>query len=341
MTEKAQKLTKRKTKKSLHKMSRGNVIRHARSTRRILKYGTINFGRNIWLSLASTLVMTITLIIVSLTAVASVILTETANSMREKIDITIFLKPATSAETLAELETLMKENDNINEVSVSDSNAEYEKILEENSDNPELLETLNDMKDIMLATTLSAMRIKVKDLDNLDSIKNLVEENELFVANLSEEKEPTYDENRAEIETITSWANIAKNGGIILGVVFLVISILMIFNTIRMAIFSRREEIYMMKLVGADRRFIRGPFLVEAGICGLVSGALASVICFFGLKNLSPNLADFGINVSTITSILDSNLLVIVCTILILLGVFIGVFSARLATKRYLRKTAK
>jgi cell division protein FtsX len=59
--------------------------------------------------------------------------------------------------------------------------------------------------------------------------------------------QPTYDVNRAEISTITSWARMARTGGIILAAVFLVISILIIFSTIRMAIFSRREEIYMMK----------------------------------------------------------------------------------------------
>lgn len=182
------------------------------------------------------------------------------------------------------------------------------------------------------------MRFKVYNVDNLDSIKSLVQTNEIFIENLDPEKSPTYDMNQAEIATIGSWANIAKNGGIILGIIFLTISVLVIFNTIRMAIFSRREEIYMMKLVGADKSFIRGPFLVEAQLSGLISGILASTLGYFGFKFIAPTLSNYGIDISSISNIFDSSLLVIFFAIMILLGIIIGSFSARLATKKYLRK---
>ena len=108
-----------------------------------------------------------------------------------------------------------------------------------------------------------------------------------------------------------------------------------------MAIFSRREEIYMMKLVGADRYFIRGPFLVEAQLCGLVSGILASAISYFGFRFLEPRLMNYGVNVSTVASIINSNKIALVILAMILAGGLIGTLSARLAIQKYLRSAAK
>jgi cell division transport system permease protein len=175
-------------------------------------------------------------------------------------------------------------------------------------------------------------------VDNLDSVKAIVEEDKLFVEYTDKEKVPTYDVNRAEIATITSWARIARTGGIVLAVVFLIISVLIIFSTIRMAIFSRREEIYMMKLVGADKRFIRGPFLVEAEICGIIAGILAGTISYFGFKFLAPKLQNYGISVAQIEGVLDSNKLILVFLVFIAIGIIIGRISARLAVSRYLNK---
>ena len=315
---------------------------HSRSTSRIIKYGAISFGRNIWLSLASTLVMTITLLIIFTTVISSAVLSETATSMRDKIDITIFLKPQTSEETLGELSSLLQADNNIKPESIitKTSEAELELFLSENSNNTELVETLNDddMKSIMKTTMQSTIRFKVFDPDNLDSIKSIIETNSLFQENLDLEKNPTYDMNKAEIAIIGSWAKTIKNGGIILGAAFLAISVLIIFNTIRMAIFSRREEIYMMKLIGADRNFIRGPFLVEAQLSGIISGVIAAILGCLGFKFLAPTLTSYGINISSISNILDSSWLVLVFALLILIGILIGSFSARLAFKKYLRK---
>ena len=194
------------------------------------------------------------------------------------------------------------------------------------------------MKKMMINKMQATMRIKVYDVDNLDSIKKIVEEGEVFRKYTDKEMVPTYDVNRAEIATITSWARIARTGGMILAAVFLVISILIIFSTIRMAIFSRREEIYMMKLVGADKNFIRGPFLIEAEICGIIAGLIAATASYFGFKFLAPKLVNYGINVDLITEVLESNKLLLVYLAFVVVGAIIGKISARLAVSRYLHK---
>ena len=335
-----EKKLKRVSKKSLRTMQRTRKRHVVREKARIVKYGTRGFSRNIWLSSAATVVMSITLIILFVTVVASIILTSTAEMMKDKIDITIYFKPTTSESALADLGELMREDSNVKSVETSTSQEEYEKFLVENANSDEVLNILDDeMKELMIGKMQSTMRIKVYDVDDLTSVKKLVEEDELFEKYVDKEKAPTYDVNRAEINTITSWARIARTGGIILAAVFLVISILIIFSTIRMAIFSRREEIYMMKLVGADRSFIRGPFLIEAEICGVIAGVAAATISYFGFRFLSPRLANYGINVDTINGVLESNQLIIVFLGFMAAGVIIGRVSAWLAVSRYLHKT--
>ena len=104
-----------------------------------------------------------------------------------------------------------------------------------------------------------------------------------------------------------------------------------------MAIFSRREEIYMMKLVGADNNFIRGPFLVEAEICGAISGILASCIGVFGFKTIAPKLSSFGVDIAPISAVVDSNIVILVFASVIIAGIIVGAISARLAVHKYLR----
>ncbi len=335
----SRKENRKTTKKNLRTLVENSSVSKVRSTGRIVKYGTASFVRNIWLSIAATLVMTVTLVILMITVAASLILSATADTMKQKIDITIFFKPGTEQVVLDQMADTMKTDSNVKSAEVSDSLAEYQSFIEQNQDNADLLAALEDesMYNLMLSSMQATMRVKVYDPNNLDSIRKIVNEDEIFQANLDTEKEPTYDVNHSEIETINTWATMAKNGGLILGAVFLVISVLVIFNTIRMAIFSRMEEIYMMKLVGADTSFIRGPFRIEAQICGIISGILASILAVCGFRFLEPHLKNYGIDVSSVARLLDSSMLVIVFAVMIGIGVLIGTISARLAIRKYLR----
>lgn len=337
-----------KTKKSLKgvareklkTMKRSSAKHPMREKSRIVKYGAIGFTRNIWLSTAATAVMTFTLFILFITVVASVILTNTADAMREKIDITVYFKPGTSQEMLDDLSNIMLGDDNVKTVEVATSEQEFDKFLKEHQDNKELLEVVEeeDMRQIMISQMQSTMRIKVHNVDDLSSIKEIVENNEKYQKNLDAKKAPTYNVNQIEIATITTWARIARTGGIVLGIVFLIISVLIIFSTIRLSIFSRREEIYMMKLVGASKSFTRGPFIVEAEICGIIAAVFAATISYFFFKVLAPKLADYGITVDSISNVLESNKLILVYVVFMIAGVLIGSISARLAVKKYLNK---
>ncbi len=329
------------TKKSLKTIRRTRNQHPLRTEARVIKYGTSGFVRNFWLSSAATVVMMVTLIILFVTVVASVILTSTAELMKDKIDITIYIKPGMSKEVYAELTEILETDGNVRSVATSTSEEEYAKLRAENAESSEITNILDDdeMRQLMATKVQGTIRIKVYNVDDLSSIRNLVETDPTFQYYVDEEKEPTYDANQAEIATITNWARIARTAGLGLAIVFLVISVLIIFSTIRMAIFSRREEIYMMKLIGAEKRFIRGPFLVEAEICGIIAGLLAATISYVGFMALSPKLQSYGIDVSVITEVLQSNKLILVYVVFVAVGIVISRVSARLAISKYLHKT--
>ena len=96
----------------------------------------------------------------------------------------------------------------------------------------------------------------------------------------------------------------------------------------------------MMKLVGADKRFIRGPFLVEAEICGVIAGIIAATASYFGFMWIAPRLSNYGVNVDAIMDLLQSNKLILVYLVFMGIGVVIGRVSARLAVSKYLHKNS-
>ena len=129
---------------------------------------------------------------------------------------------------------------------------------------------------------------------------------------------------------------LAGIGGSIATVVFVVISSLVVFNTIRMAIFNRKDEIEMMKLIGAERSFIRGPFIVEAIMYGFIAAIIATVAGYSLLFFAHDPMTKYGIPVDNLLG----HLTVyggLVFLGMILVGATIGVVSSWVATRKYLK----
>jgi cell division transport system permease protein len=129
---------------------------------------------------------------------------------------------------------------------------------------------------------------------------------------------------------------LAQRIGIVASIIFVAISALIIFNTIRMAIFSRKEEIQMMKLIGADKSFIRGPFVVEAIVYGFIAALLATILGYVLLIAVRDRFVGSGVEVQP-TLELATTYGVLVLLGMIALGAIIGTVSSLLATRRYLK----
>lgn len=303
---------------------------------RMFRYGANNFTRNAWLTTAATAVMTITLLIIFSTYVVRSVIIDTVGTLRARVDISIYLKDDVTDREVDLLRSMLFEDENVSTVrfiSVDEAREAYIKTL---GDDPDQLQALAELPKNPFPPSL---RVAVKNPDDLSSIEKLVQEDD-FKQRLSEDprRQPTFAGERKDvIDTIGKWATTAEQAGIVLSIIFVAISTLIIFNTIRMAIFNRKEEIQMMKLIGADKSFIRGPFVVEAVMYGFIAALLATSLGFLGLHSAEAPLVGYGIeSISAVRQTLIG-FAPVVLLVMMTIGAAIGIVSSRLAVKRYLK----
>jgi cell division transport system permease protein len=287
--------------------------------------------RNAWLSAAATGVMTLTLTIIVVSFISNLALTSTIKGVTDKIDVTVYLKPDVTETELDKFIASLKLSTNvisIEHVTKEQALASYEA---KNKDNQQLLQALAQAGNVLPAS----LNIKARDPKKLADIATVINQPE-NKALLDPTAPQTYSGGRkATIDRIVSFSNFFKTGGLLLSILFVIISTLIIFNTIRMAIFTRRDEIEIMKLVGATKWFIRGPFIIEAILYGLIAAIIALLLSYSLLLGAGPKLSSY-INVdSTIHLFRTYPAVIVLCEMLI--GIAIGMLSSLLAMSRYLK----
>lgn len=304
---------------------------------RMARYGANNFTRNAWLTTAATAVMTITLLIIFTTFVARNVLSATVNDLREKLDIPVYLQGDTPDDAIRTLRTKLYQNQNVANVTTVSRDEARDIIVEDLSQSGDVadLESLGEIdQDTAFPIILN---VNVRNFDEVESLQRLVDEDSDFVQYRNPAIETTFEGERlSAINTISGWARTAERVGIVGTVIFVAISMLIVFNTIRMAIFNRKEEIQMMKLIGADKSFIRGPFVVEAVMYGFIAALTAVALGYFGLLSLEPRIASYGIAIAETKGDLIA-FAPLVLVVMICIGAIIGIISSRLAVRRYLK----
>lgn len=300
---------------------------------RMCRYGVNNFTRNAWLTIAATAVMTITLLIIFTAVAARSILVETVGELRNKVDMSIYLKTETTDE---EAESIIKELTQLSSVrSVTYISAEEarERIAQENKNDLQYLEALKEATN----KNPGVLRIVVENINDTSELSSFVETNETLKPRIDPAREPSFaGERRASIQSIGQAVGFAEQVGVIASLVFVAISSLIIFNTIRMAIFNRKEEIQMMKLIGADSSFIRGPFVVEAIVYGFIAAVIATGLGFALLYASASTLASYQIAVQPTIDFVTFYMGFVLLA-MIVVGAVIGIISSLLATRRYLK----
>jgi cell division transport system permease protein len=301
---------------------------------RMFRYGVNNFTRNAWLTTAATAVMTITLLIVFTTITARTMLNDTVTQLRENINLSIFLRSDIEDRDVSALTKKLEAVDNVKRVTFVSSEQGRKTYIKDNLD-PNDIEGLKTLAESEIAFP-AKFDINVENPDELDGVESLIKDDKLFKENLFDGAKQLDGDKRSAIKTISSWLETAEKAGLFATVIFVAISMLIVFNTIRMAIFNRRDEIEMMKLIGADKGFIRGPFVVEAVMYGFFAALIATTLGYVGLMTLQSRVAEYGISVDGVIDMLTVFAPLILIA-MILLGALIGMISSRLAVRRYLK----
>jgi Cell division protein len=313
--------------------------------RRILKYGISNFRRNIWLSLAAIVVMSFTLLTVFLAGAATVALNDTVQETRvNKMNLALYMKPDTPEDIQKELKESLEDNPNVSWVDIRSKEDRVRK-LEESSAVDDETAALIAESGVSLADILPVeVSIHVLDINEIDDLAEVVDSEgsrfKVWQDSNSYEKQFWHGESQKTVQSVADLANTVQLVGLILGGIFLFITILVIFNTIRLAIFARKDEIEMEKLIGAERSYVRGPFLVEAELYGIISGMISAMILYTLIFSFFPSVmtgeGDAGGMKIELLHILMVNWGVLVVLGMVLVGVLVGNLSARLAVRKYL-----
>ncbi|MEQ1499778.1 MAG: permease-like cell division protein FtsX [Parcubacteria group bacterium] len=302
--------------------------------KRVIRSGFFSFWRNGFVSLSSILVMTVTLFVIGSTIFSGVILGSTLDQIKDKVDINVyFVTNADESDILAmkkSLENLPEVLSPVVYVSREDALNDFKKRHENDE---YTLQALDELGENPLGATLN---IKAKDPSQYESIaKFLNAKSALSTENGGLIDKVNYYQNRETIERLSSIINSANRLGLIITILLIVISVLITFNTLRLVIYMSRDEIQVMRLVGASTSYIRGPFFIAGAIYGFVSAVITLVLFYPITLWLGKTTQGFfvGLNIfNYYTSHFGQIFLIIVGS-----GVIIGSFSSYLAVRKYLK----
>lgn len=307
---------------------------------RIIKTGTQNFVRNLTLAIAAMAVMVITLTIILFSFIANATFNKTIQDITDKIDISVYLTDEVATDEVQRNQLIgdVEQIENVREVNFVSKDDALEAYKEANQDNPDLLAAISQTDNPLPAS----LQIKPHDPNRIEEIRQYLETPDVKV--LQSEETSYSGDRKAAIDKISQATSFIQRAGVVGIFIFMVVSILIIFNTIRMAIFNRRDELHIMRLLGASTWFIRGPFVVETVIYGILSAMISVVICNFLFVGAATafEASSLGVLDINFASQYFRNHYWLILTAQLGVGILIGAASSVIATRRYLKfKTSK
>ncbi len=299
---------------------------------RLIRAGAKNLFRNAWLSIAAIAVMTVALTIILLAVVLNITARNAIAELSKNLKVSIYLEIGVTEEERSGLEDAIRSNPYTDQITYVSQEEAQRRFTENFQNDQELLEGLA----LVGGNTLPASyEVSVTDLNRLQDIEEIA-------------KQEQYDEIVESItlgrtdarRTIDRAADAQKfivNASIFAASLFGAVSVLIIFNTIRMAIFTRSDEIRIMKLIGATPGYIRGPFIVESMLYGIIAGCVANAAVYAVILSLGSKVATQAEFQQTYTFFIQPSVAVGMLVASILAGTLIGVLSSSIAMNRYLR----
>jgi cell division transport system permease protein len=306
---------------------------------RIFHTGIVNFIRNVTLAVAAMAVMVVTLTIVLFSFITNATFENTIAQITDKINVSVFLKDATTEKQAKKLIGELERNPAVASAKyLSKDEARANFIEDTKAENPNVGTATALVGNPIPAT----IHVTPKDLNQIPEITEFL--NKSSNKELQLPNSPSYNGKRKEaIDNITHATNVLRKIGVVTVSVFTVICALIIFNTIQMAIFNRRDEITIMRLLGASTGYIRGPFVVESAIYGLLSAVFSILIvnsAFLATSNALQASSLGLLDINYANQYFNDHFFSLL-GIQIAIGIIIGTVSSVIATRRYLKFKTK
>lgn len=300
--------------------------------RRIVKAGFVGFWRNTYVALASIFVLTVALFVIGATMFLDQLLATSLQTLQSKVDINVYFVPGADQEEIDRIREAVAALPDVETVSYTTREEALAEYRENNKNDEIALQALEELDENPLGSNIA---IQAKETSQYESIARFLEEQqESTTAQGQVIDEINYARNKESIDSLTTIINAVEQASFFVMIVLLVSATLITFNTVRLAIYTSREEIAIMRLVGAGNMFIRGPFMLQGVMYGFVAGVLALLIFYPILTWLGPRTEEFfEINLFDYYIVHFGEIF----GVLVGIGVVLGLISSILAVARYLR----
>ena len=280
------------------------------------------------ISVATLTVMLLALLVFSSLIIFNVVAVSALNSIQEKIDISVYFKTTAPEDEILRIKQSLEGLNEVKNVNYVSRDRALEIFKEKHASDAAITQAVNELETNPLEASLN---IKANDPGNYSVIASYLNNDSLkdYVDKVS------YAQNQVVIDRLASIINVSRQAGVGLTAILAIVAVLVVFNTILLAIYSNRESIEIMRLVGASNMFIRGPYIIEGIIYGTISATLCMTILFPVVYFISPYVKIF-IPDMNLLSYFTSHFFQLFAYQL-LFGVGIGIISSFIAIRRYLR----
>ncbi len=295
---------------------------------RIFHFGVKNFWRNGWLSTATVAIMTLASVGFLGLIIFGVVTHAATTAIQDKIDISVYFKTNTPEDEILNIQQSLEGLSQVANVDYVSQAQALTNFQQTHANDPTVSQAINELDANPLEASLN---VKAKDPSQYGAINDYLSSSDLapYIDTIS------YAQNQDVINRLATIVRDVNIGGWLVTVLLALVAGLVMFNTIRLAIYSNRDEIGIMRVVGASNSLVRGPFVVEGMLWGVIAAVIAVVIAAPALYFVSPYLNQFipGLNVF---QYYYTHILVLFVEDL-LFGVIIGALSSFWAVRRYLR----
>ncbi|HOY56502.1 MAG TPA: permease-like cell division protein FtsX [bacterium] len=271
------------------------------SLARIFRFAFQSFLRNIWLSLVTITIIVMTVFSLTVLILVNVLTDQAVSSIKNKVDISLYFEAQTKEETVTDIKDQISKIDHVRDIEYVSATAALERFKATHSQDSLIQDAVDEMGENPLGPVLV---VKADEMSNYPSILKNIED---FKIN-EVAKEIDYDDHQLIIQKIELISGKIKQFGLFLSIAFTLISLLVVFNTIRVGIYVHRDEVNIMKLVGASNWFIRGPFLVESILYAVFGCLVFWIIFYVAIGFINPIVSGFfaDINFNLISYVLHN-----------------------------------
>lgn len=296
---------------------------------RIFHFGFKNFWRNGWLSTATVAIMTLALLVFVSLIMFGFVTSHAASSIQDKIDISAYFTTNTSEDQILNIKQSLEGLPEVQSVEYVSRDQALAIFKQNHQNDPTISQAINELNTNPLEASLN---IKAKDPSQYAAIAQYL--NAPDIAQYLDGPVSYYD-NQSVIDRLAKIVKAVTTGGLVVTLLLALVAGLVVFNTIRLAIYSNRDEIGVMRVVGASNALVRGPYVVEGVICAVIAAVAGLILATPALYLISPYLDVFipglGLFHYFYTHIISLFLYEL------LFGVVIGGLSSFVAVKRYLK----